>query len=565
MRHVYLLLWRLLKGKAWLYAVVLLCLTATSVIGTLTVFVYRRIYDDAIQAGVYSLLLPLCLLLLGIYVAMMALNMVSAYISNYVITIGQNRLREHLVEIAIEAEPRKLAGFQLGQIAGRLQEDIAVTVGSVSAMFGIMFSSSVTIVSVLGTLLYLDWRLLLFLLLLVVGPFAVLQLMQSRVERAAHQMRNVNATVMHRVMDILFGLRDLRLLPGRRGLTNMLYEDHQALLQVNLKMALIEQLGGGLANVSAVFVSIAILGYGGYLVIVQQMTMGTLLAAVALSSRLLGAINALAGFRILQFTVRPSCQRLLQIIELNQEHSKSGDTNDDAAAGEGMLVQVSNLAVVREGRHILRNCFLTIDRGQFYLLTGASGAGKTTLGAVMAGCSAIDEGRVLLNGISIDNLSVGAIVRAVALVPQKPHLFTASLKMNLCCGEPRGVCLSEDVACQTAMVVEIAEKLPGGWETQVGSGGVQLSGGEIGRVALARALRSSPQILILDETLTSVSRTAAAEIIRRLRKNYPDMSIILMTHQLPDLRFPHVHWHLQEGILQQERQHVKAQPPACVL
>lgn len=170
---------------------------------------------------------------------------------------------------------------------------------------------------------------------------------------------------------------------------------------------------------------------------------------------------------------------------------------------------------------------LTLHRGVHTLIKGPSGSGKSTLAKILAGTHAPDSGTITLDGIG---LSTDDLSRLVAFAMQEVQIFTLSLKENitLCADVPED---KLDLVTRICRLEPLVAKMPQGIDTIIGGNEWLLSGGELLRVSLARALLLAPSILILDETTSMIEFSLETEILRDLRLHFPDMTLVLISHQ----------------------------------
>lgn len=202
--------------------------------------------------------------------------------------------------------------------------------------------------------------------------------------------------------------------------------------------------------------------------------------------------------------------------------------------GPAELLRLEDLGVERGGRGVLRGVTLSVPRGTVLAVVGPSGAGKSTLAAVLQGLLPAASGQLLLEGHPADP---AALQQAAVTVPQKPFIFSGTVAENLRLARPEA---SEDqlwtVLAQARLDAEIAAK-PHGLDTQVGEDGGSLSGGQIRRLAIARALLSGAKLLILDEPTADLDRRAERLVDESLRSLAGDHTLIIIAHRLATTRW----------------------------
>lgn len=181
----------------------------------------------------------------------------------------------------------------------------------------------------------------------------------------------------------------------------------------------------------------------------------------------------------------------------------------------------------------LQGIDLVVDQGERITIMGPSGGGKSTLIQLMVRFYDPDRGRIMLGGVPLTSLRGEDLRRQIAVVSQRTHLFTATIRDNLRLGNPQASDAELLRACRAARIDEFIAKLPEGFDTWVGEAGATLSGGEARRLAIARAVLKDAPILILDEPTEGLDATTVAELWTTLDTIAAGRTVVLVTHQAP--------------------------------
>jgi ABC-type multidrug transport system fused ATPase/permease subunit len=190
---------------------------------------------------------------------------------------------------------------------------------------------------------------------------------------------------------------------------------------------------------------------------------------------------------------------------------------------------------------VIEELRLRIEPGEQLALIGASGAGKSTITALLLGFRAPDSGQVLLDGIAVNRLTAAAVREAVIVVEQEPFLFSGTVLDNLRYGAPHAS--MDDVVRVVEMtgLTSVVQRLPHGLTTSLAEAGRQLSGGEKQRIALARAILCEPSVLVLDEATNAMDGELEGELFARLSAWLRQRTVIAISHRWSTVaRFPRV-------------------------
>ena len=184
------------------------------------------------------------------------------------------------------------------------------------------------------------------------------------------------------------------------------------------------------------------------------------------------------------------------------------------------------------GRPVLEGIDLSIAPGRTLALIGRTGAGKTTLAALVPRFYDVTSGRVLVDGVDIRDLQRRSLRSEIGVISQDPFLFSASVRDNIAFGIPDAPHEAVEAAAHAAQAHDFIAELPRGYETVIGERGITLSGGQRQRIAIARALLIDPRILILDDATASVDATTEARIRTGLREVMRGRTTIIIAHRL---------------------------------
>nr|WP_244670360.1 thiol reductant ABC exporter subunit CydD [Rhodoplanes elegans] len=242
-----------------------------------------------------------------------------------------------------------------------------------------------------------------------------------------------------------------------------------------------------------------------------------------------------AAERLVAFEAMPDLARAGRRAGPTEPAPRAQSLHAPSSAGTAVAFHDVRLAYP-DGRVALDGVTLDVAAGETIAIVGASGAGKSSLLALLMGFVRPSSGRVLIDGRDLDDLDLAGFRRRIAYIPQRPRLFTGTVAANIALGDPAP---DRDRILQAARAAAIAERiaaLPDGFDTLVGSGGHALSGGEAQRLGLARAFYREAPLVLLDEPTAHLDAETEAVVQRSLARLRESRTMLVIAHRLATLR-----------------------------
>ena len=186
--------------------------------------------------------------------------------------------------------------------------------------------------------------------------------------------------------------------------------------------------------------------------------------------------------------------------------------------------------------YVLSDISFHIEPGQTAGIIGQTGSAKTTLVQLIPRLYEAEKGRICIDGIPVEEYPMEHLRDAIAMVLQKNTLFSGTLLSNLKWGNENASKEEVELACHIACADEFIDRLPQGYETEMGQGGVNVSGGQKQRLCIARALLKKPKVLILDDSTSAVDTATEGSIRERMKEYLPNMTKIIIAQRISSVR-----------------------------
>ena len=306
-------------------------------------------------------------------------------------------------------------------------------------------------------------------------------------------------------------------------------------------------------GISSLF-TILLLWIGSYYVIARELSPGELFSFYAIIGYFTGPVSGLISSNKTIQNALIAADRLFEVLDLETETSNNcysfHKTNIEHISFKNVWFNYGNRAIV------FSDLNLHFKKGEVTAIVGESGSGKSTLIHLIQGLYILNKGSILINEQDIKYISKSSLRKIISVVPQKIHLFDGNILENIAVGELKADMEKVLHICKSLQMIEFIEALPHGFHTYIGENGATLSGGQIQRIAIARALYQDPEVLILDEATSSLdshSDYALQKSIKDLK--HQDKIIILISHRLLNLSLADKIMVLDKGKLVQEGHH----------
>jgi len=521
-----------------------------------TPLLLKRLIDDGVIPKDASVVTNLAILVGLLAIADAGFNMLGRYFSS---RIGEGLIYDLRSLVFAHVQKQSIAFFtrtQTGALISRINSDVIGAQQAFTATLSGVVSNVVSLALVSITMLILSWQITIFSLLLLPVFLIPTKWVGRRLQSLTRESFSVNAE-MSSTMTERFNVSGAMLvaLYGEPDREREYFRSRaRRVADIGIKMAMLNRLFFiALTSVAAVATAFAY-GIGGHLAINGGVTVGTLLAITALLARLYGPLTALSNVRIDVMTSLVSFERVFEVLDLepmvkSKENAVVLETKEPRIefknvsfayprAEEISLASLESAAkaeTIQSGQ-VLRNLSFVAAPGTMTALVGPSGAGKTTISALLPRLYDVTDGSIQIDGHDIRDLTLESLRDSIGVVMQDAHLFHETIAENLRYAKQDATEEEMMQACKAAQIWKLIESLPNGLDTMVGERGHRLSGGEKQRLAIARLLLKSPAVVILDEATAHLDSENEQLVHAALQTALKGRTSIVIAHRLSTVR-----------------------------
>jgi len=521
-----------------------------------TPLLLKRLIDEGVIPKDPSVVTNLAILVGLLAIADAAINMLGRYFSS---RIGEGLIYDLRSLVFAHVQKQSIAFFtrtQTGALISRINSDVIGAQQAFTATLSGVVSNVVSLFLVTITMLILSWQITIFSLLLLPVFLIPTKWVGRRLQSLTRESFGVNAE-MSSTMTERFNVSGAMLvaLYGEPDREREYFRSRaRRVADIGIKMAMLNRLFFiALTSVAAIATAFAY-GIGGHLAIEGGVTVGTLLAITALLARLYGPLTALSNVRIDVMTSLVSFERVFEVLDLepmvkNRDNAVILKTSDPRIefknvnfsyprAEEISLASLESAAkaeTVQSGQ-VLRDLSFVAAPGTMTALVGPSGAGKTTISALLPRLYDVTDGSISIDGHDIRDLTLESLRDSIGVVMQDAHLFHETIAENLRYAKQDATEEEMIQACKSAQIWTLIESLPNRFETMVGERGHRLSGGEKQRLAIARLLLKSPAVVILDEATAHLDSENEQLVHAALQTALEGRTSIVIAHRLSTVR-----------------------------
>jgi len=521
------------KGYIFIATITLLLGTA---LGLIFPWIVQNLVDTVFNQGDMAQLNRITLILLISFLVRSIFNYFQYYSLSYVgervVTDLRKETYEHLHALSLRFYTER----RTGELISRLSSDVTMVRTALTNNLANALGQSLTFVGSLVLMLVLNWRLTLFILVLV--PLVVLSaaIFGEKLRQQSAQVQDQLAESTALAEEALGAMRVVKAF-GREPYEVQRYDDQVELtFLATMRLTVTRSAFGPLIAFMGFSTLGAILWFGGREVLAGRLSGGELIAFLIYGINIGAAIGAFTGLYTQLQEALGASRHIFEIIDEIPDISDFPEAAVLPTVKGHINFRDVCFAYNQTEEPVLHNIEVEIQPGEVLALVGPSGAGKTTLFNLIPRFYDPNSGCVEIDGYDLRRVTVASLRSQIGLVPQETQLFSGTVRENLRYGKLDATDDELENAAQAANADEFIVRLPQGFDTLVGEHGVKLSGGQRQRIAIARAILKDPRILLLDEATSSLDSESEGLVQEALERLMHGRTTVIIAHRLSTIQ-----------------------------
>lgn len=442
------------------------------------------------------------------------------------------RLRNLLFRSLMHQEIGFFDANHTGDITSRLTSDTTQVSDLISQNVNLFLRSFVKTVGIFIFMFGMSWKLSVVTIMGFPYIAVVSKLYGEYYKKLTKEVQTALAQANKVAEETISAMRTVRSFANEDQEGDSYYSRLQEMFVLNKKQAVAYACFMWSSYISELALQVAVLYYGGHLVVTNQMSGGTLISFIIYELELGEALESISSVYTGLMQGVGAAEKVFEYIDRKPKHILDGQEAPETFEGQVEFKNVTFAYPTRPEMDILKNVSFSLRPGQVTALVGPSGGGKSSCVCLLENFYAPQQGQVLVDGRPVNSYQHKYYHSKVALVSQEPILFARTVQMNISYGVPEAPMEPVIRAAINANAHDFITGLSKGYETGVGEKGAQLSGGQKQRVAIARALIRHPRILILDEATSALDSESEYMVQQALNNLMREHTVLVIAHRL---------------------------------
>jgi subfamily B ATP-binding cassette protein MsbA len=483
---------------------------------------------------------------------------VSAYAEKY-LTTNVSQWVAHDLRLTLYHHIQRLSlaehdQARTGDLVTRVTDDIGSVQDFInSALLGIIVDL-LTLVGMIGVMLYVNWRFTLMALSVAPAMFVVVYVFTRRIKAASRAVRKRESELMSGVSEVLGSIRVVQAFAREEYEDQRLESDSLDNVKAALEARSVKAKLTPIVDIIVAIGTCLVLGYGARLALANQISPGVLIVFILYLGKMYKPMRDLSKMTDTVSKAAVGYERIREVLEIDSRVRDLPNAKRAPRLKGSIAFQHVSFGYNGEA-DVLKDVSFSVEPGHVAAIVGPSGAGKTTIASLIPRFYDPTAGAITIDGVDIRRYTLKSLREQISFVLQDTMLFRGTIWDNIAYGNPAAKPHDILRAAKLANVQEFVARLPQGYNTPVGERGVTLSGGQRQRIAIARAIVRNAPILILDEPTSSLDAASERAVIEALERLMERRTSIVIAHHLSTIRRADVIFVLQDATIEEHGRH----------
>ena len=530
-------LWRdfVRKRAWWLVVALILMVIEGSMLGAFS-FLIQPLFDDVLIAGRSDLVVWVGLAMAGVILLRGVTRLSNRIITAHLAKKTRAEMQEHVLGHLLRLDQAFYQAHSPGHLIERVQGDSQAVHALLRGFVTGVARDGASLIGLLAVALYMDW---LWTLIAVIGiPALVLPMLalQRRIRAKSRQARRNAADVSNRLDEVFHGIATIQVTGTEAregGRFHQVVERHR---RAATRTVIAQDAAPTVMDLAAALGFALVITYGGMQIIDGDRTVGQFMAFFTAITLMFEPVRKLSALAAQWQNILASAERVHELLEIPPHIASPPPPHAPLPARDACDIDIRGVHFAYGREPVLRGLDLQAAAGQTTAIVGPSGAGKTTVFALLTRMIKPQQGQVLIGGQDSARLDLAALRGLFSVVSQDTALFDDSIRDNILMGRTDVSEAALRAACEAAHVTEFTDPLPEGLDTRAGPRGSALSGGQRQRVAIARAILRDAPILLLDEATSALDARSEALVQAALQRLAKGRTTLVIAHRLATVR-----------------------------
>jgi subfamily B ATP-binding cassette protein MsbA len=497
------------------------------------------------------------LIVIILIIVLFLLKNIFAYSALYFITF----LRNGVVKDIRNAMHKKVLDLPLsffsekrkGDILARMTSDVGNVEWSFLRLIEMLVREPLTIIISLITMLIISVKLTIFMFVFLPFSGGIIAFIGKKLKAQSDDVQLENGHFLSQIEESLSGLRVIKGFNAEEEKQNQFESITSSLFRKLNKMLNRQNLSSPVSEFLGVLVIVAILFYGGRLVVSGELEGGTLITFLMLAYSILQPVKQISNAIYSIKVGNASAERILTILET--KNPISDKTNAIQKSSFEETISIENITFAYEKQAVLKDFSLKIPKGKIVALVGQSGSGKSTIANLLMRFYDVNKGKIKLDNTNVKDIKKKSLRGLMGIVTQDAILFNDTVRNNIALGMEDATDQAIINACKIANAHDFIMQLPKQYDTNIGDGGGKLSGGQKQRLSIARAVLKNPPIMILDEATSALDTESERLVQDALNNMMKNRTSVVIAHRLSTIQNADIIVVMHQGEIVEQGKH----------